>query len=146
MSGVERRRCGERPVDFAAEIRAFEAGDVDPRNFGHEAHVHLAWAYLQLFPTATAIERFTGALRSLTARLGIAGKYHETISWFFMLAIAERISDPPACRRPGDWDSFKRHNRDLLEDGGTLLRRHYSQSRLDSAQARQRFLLPDRAP
>lgn len=128
------------PVD--AEIEAFEAGNIDPQRFDHEAHVRVAWSYLQRLPTPLAIARFTSALRSLTVRLGVPQKYHETVTWFFMIVIADRLAGAPA----DDWETFSKDNRDLLEEGAALLRRHYSPARLASVDARQRFLLPDRAP
>ena len=42
-----------------------------------------------------------------------------------------------------DWFVFVRENPDLLQQGGRLLRRYYSQDLLDSGLAKQQFLLPD---
>jgi hypothetical protein len=124
----------DRPIDIAA----FEAGSFDPSAFDHPAHVRVAWSYLQQCELGEAIRRFTRALHALTVRLDITGKYHETITWFFIIAIAERIArDPDA-----DWESFRRRNPDLFR-GGNLLRRHYSAERLRSPLARRQFLLPD---
>lgn len=124
----------DRPIDVAA----FEAGSFDPSAFDHPAHVRVAWAYLQQCELGEAIRRFTGALRALTVRLDMSGKYHETITWFFMIVIAERVA-----RHPGaDWEAFRRRNPDLFR-GGDLLRRHYSEERLRSLLARRQFLLPD---
>jgi hypothetical protein len=142
MSAVLEPDQTARPVAGAADVRAFEAGEVDPQQFDHAAHVRVAWSYLQLFPTAVAIAKFTSALRSLTVRLGVPQKYHETVSWFFMIVIADRLAAATA----GDWETFRRENGDLLENASALLKRHYSKSRLDSAEARRRFLLPDLAP
>ena len=132
----------EKHCDIAADIRAFEAGEIDAADFDHEAHVRIAWSYLKKYPVAIAIARFTSSLRSLTERLGVAHKYHETVSWFFMIVIADRIETS----RTQDWQAFKAENRDLLEQGSILLRRHYSSARLGSAKARQLFVLPDLAP
>lgn len=129
--------CGER-----IDIEAFEAGCVDPATFDHAAHVYLAWRYLCECGLAEAISRFTGALRTLTMHLGIEGKYHETVSWFFVIVIAERRAASPG----NDWRAFRRENADLFCDGAGLLRRYYSVERLHSSLARRQFLLPDRAP
>jgi hypothetical protein len=141
MSAVLGCCAAERDCDPGMEVRRFEAGDVDPRKFDHEAHVRVAWSYLQQYPTAVAILKFTSALRSLTTRLGASDKYHETISWFFMLVIAERRATCPHA----DWQGFRSANDDLFE-GAALLKRYYSKGRLDSADARRHFLLPDLAP
>ena len=120
-------------------VEAFERGEIDPDTFDHEAHVYLAWRYLERFPLPTALEKFDAALRRLTAKLGIAGKYHATITWFFLLLIAERRSEDPG----SDWQRFRQQNADLIEDKG-ILQLYYSRQVLASDRARQSFVLPDR--
>ena len=71
-------------------IAAMESGDIDAATFDHESHVYLGWLYVREYPLTEAIGRFTGALRRLTEKLGVPGKYHDTISWFYLLLIAER--------------------------------------------------------
>ncbi len=61
-------------------IADFERGDVDAEQFDHEAHVFVAWSYLQKYQLQESIARFCKALRKLTKKLGVASKYHETIS------------------------------------------------------------------
>jgi hypothetical protein len=141
MSATQKQYSEGWECDPAKEVRRFEAGNIDPRKFDHEAHVRAAWSYLQQYPAAVAIAKFTSALRSLTIRLGASDKYHETISWFFMIVIAERRAACPHA----DWQRFRNTNRDLFE-GSALLKRYYSKGRLDSAEARRHFLLPDLAP
>lgn len=123
-------------------IEQFEAGDIDPEGFGHEAHVYVAWAYLQQTDLLNAIARYRAALRRLTRRLGAEAKYHETITWFFLVAIAERLESPPGA----EWTTFRQANSDLFEPGGGWLRRYYSPDRLASDRARRTFVLPDRVP
>ncbi len=120
-------------------VEAFERGEIDPDAFDHEAHVYAAWRYLERFPLPVALERFDAALRQLTARLGVPGKYHATITWFFLLLIAERCDADGG----GDWRQFRRHNADLVEDRG-ILERYYHRQTLASNRARQAFVLPDR--
>jgi hypothetical protein len=136
------RRCDDGPsLDVEAEVRAFEAGDLDPDQFDHEAHVRVVWCYLQQFPVAATIAKFTAALRALTVRFGMPQKYHETISWFFIIVIADRVTRSAA----HNWEDFRTENLDLIENGSALLRQHYSAVHLNSMEARQRFVLPDRA-
>lgn len=126
---------------YLPDVSAFEAGTIDAERFDHRAHLHVGWCYLRQYPLAEAIVRFTSALRALTVRLGAEGKYHETISWFFLILIAERMAEVSV----GDWEAFRKANRDLFGNAGELLRRHYSPERLASERARERFVLPDRA-
>ena len=120
----------------AITIDALERGAVDVEAFDHEAHVFAAWRFISDLPLPEAIERFSGALIRLTHDLGVPEKYHGTVTWFYMLLIAERA-------RPGeDWATFRAANEDLFERD--LLDRYYTPERLASEEARSRFLLPDR--
>ena len=120
-------------------IDGFERGEIDLESFDHEAHLHLAWLYLEQFPLPEALERFDAALRRLTARLGIPGKYHATITWFYLLLIGERRDGEPGL----PWNRFRIRNADLLDHGG-ILNRYYHRDTLASERARRSFILPDR--
>jgi hypothetical protein len=120
-------------------IEAFENGSIDPDTFDHEAHIHVAWLYLERFELPDAIGKFDAALRRLTLRLGIPRKYHATITWFFLLLISERRAASPGA----DWRLFRCRNEDIFS-GGDILRRHYTTEVLASDRARRTFVLPDR--
>ena len=127
----------------ALTIDDLEQCRIDADSFDHEAHVYLAWLYLDRYAVAEAIERFTAALKRLTVKLGVPGKYHDTITWFFMLIIAERRngdSSPSGL----DWPGFKRNNDDLFRRDNNILHRYYNSETLATDKARQRFVLPDK--
>ncbi|MBT8104928.1 MAG: hypothetical protein HKO69_04455 [Woeseiaceae bacterium] len=90
-------------------IERFEAADVDPAGFDHEAHVYVAWLYVMAYPRREAIARFDAALRRLVAKVGASNKYNATITWLYLLLIAERI------RVNEDWASFRARNADLID-------------------------------
>lgn len=121
-------------------IESFESGKIDAEAFDHGAHIYVGWLYLERYPLAEAIKQFTIALRRLTRRLGVPGKYHETISWFFLLLIEERRSDSP----PNNWFAFRRSNKDLFCRDDNIVERYYSKELITSDRARQSFVLPDR--
>ena len=121
-------------------IAAMEAGEIDPATFDHEAHVYLGWQYVREYPLTEAIGRFTDALRRLTNQLGVPGKYHDTITWFYLLVIAERR----ARAQDDSWIAFRRDNEDLFSRENNVLERYYSKELLWSDRARQAFVLPDR--
>ena len=123
----------------AVTLEDFEAGTLDPVAFDHEAHIYAAWLYLERFPLIEAIQRYSAALRSLTTNLGVPGKYNETITWFYLVLIAERRE---ATQGHG-WFAFRSENDDLFHAAQTLAR-YYSKERLMSDLARQAFVLPDR--
>lgn len=121
-------------------LKRFEACDIDPKQFDHEAHLRLGWIYICRYSLNDALNRFSDGLRRFTQKVGAEAKYHETITWFFLMLIAERQTQ-------GDFttfDSFLKANRDLADKTDPILLRYYSKERLDTPQARGQFLLPDR--
>ena len=120
-------------------LDAFERGAIDAASFDHEAHIYMAWLYLGEYPVTEAIERFSNALKSLTRQLGVPDKYHETVTWFYLLLIAERRS------KGEDWDTFRHRNADLFDRSSDVLKRYYQPATLQSDRARKSFVLPDAA-
>lgn len=120
-------------------IDSFEAGNFSAADFTHSAHVFVAWSYLKHHDLPETLRRFTAALQRFTRSIGQPGKYHETITWFFIILVAARRRGPAA----DDWFAFVRDNPDLLQQGGKLLRHYYSQAILDSELAIRQFVLPD---
>ena len=95
---------------------------------------------LQETTAIETIRRYSAALRRITTAFNIEGKYHETITWFFVLLVEDRL----AGSNDSTWEEFVAANRDLMDGSFDLLRRHYSDQRLWSRAARSRFVLPDR--
>ncbi len=119
-------------------IDDFERHAFDADAFDHESHVYVGWLYITEFGAVAGTERFVAALRSLTSALGIPGKYHDTITRFYLDLIARRVE-------PGrTWDEFRTHNSDLLDSA--LLERHYSRGTLASPAAREQYVAPDLEP
>ena len=121
--------------------RAFESATLDGEQFDHRQHLRLAWIYLRDLPLAAAIETYADGLRRLTKSLGVSQKYHETITWAFLLLTHERMQRPNA---PADWESFAAANPDLLNRENRILHRFYTRETLDSDFARRVFVFPDR--
>jgi hypothetical protein len=120
-------------------VAEFESAEFDVSEFNHEAHVYVAWSLLRDCTLTDAIARYTCALRKITERIGQPGKYHETVSWFFLIKIAERKTGAAE----DDWNEFKRRNPDILEHAGELIGKYYSAQLLQSETARKLFVLPD---
>ena len=138
MTSAECQNLAAEP--YYPSIAAFESAEIDPAKFNHRAHVYVGWSYLQELPLLEGMARFTGALRRLTKKMGADEKYNETVTWFFLVMIAERLRESPGLT----WAEFRTANKDLCDNAGSLLRRYYSGARLQSAAARELFLLPDR--
>ena len=128
-------------TELRPTIQQFESLDVDPASFDHEAHVYIAWSYLQICEPLEAIRRYRETLKRLTRKLGVPDKYHETMTWFYLLAVAERATGDDA----SDWSLFKTRHPGLFQRNPGMIRHFYSEERLMSDLARAQFVLPDLA-
>ena len=121
-------------------IEDFERGEIECSSFNREAHVYIAWLFTNRFERRVAIERFSAAIKALTKKFGVTQKYHATLTRFWIGLIAERAAALPS----SDWATFRRHNRNLLNDARNLSHRNYSAELLAAEDARHHYRLPDR--
>ncbi len=122
-------------------IHGFEDGATPAEAFHHADHVRLAFEYLRRYSALEALRRFSDALRRFAAANGQAQRYHETITWAYLLLIRERIARAGGAET---WEEFAERNPDLLIWSGGVLTTLYRQETLDSDLARRTFVLPDR--
>lgn len=123
-------------------LTAFESCTLDPNDFPHREHVHLAWIYFRREPPLRAITAFCEGLKKFATSLGKEGLYHETITWAYLLLIRDRIARTPTER----WEEFAGKNSDLLTWKPSILDRYYRPETLHSDLARREFLFPDHLP
>lgn len=121
-------------------LASFEGHKIPGSDFRHWDHVRLAWIYLHDSDFAAGAARFCGNFREYVRHIGAEPKYHETITWFYLVTVFERIRARP---EELNWESFAWSNQDLLDDGMGLLRIRYRNETLFSPLARRIFLLPD---
>ena len=117
-------------------VQAFESGALE--NFPHESHVRVAWCYLRRDPILVALARFRASLQRFAAGKGKADRYHETMTIALLLLIADRRGDAGE-----SWEEFAARNPDLLQWPCPTLTELYAAGVLDSARAREVFVLPD---
>jgi hypothetical protein len=122
-------------------IAQFENGTTPADTFHHADHIRLAFEYLCRYSMLDALGRFSAALKRFAAAQGKAQRYHETITWAYMVLIRERIA---RAGRAQTWEEFAECNPDLLVWKGGALATLYRQKTLDSDLARHTFILPDR--
>ncbi len=103
--------------------------------------MRVAFAYVSEFTLPEALVKFCGALKRFAMLKGKPQLYHETITWAYLFLIAERLARGV---KAVSWEDFAERNQDLLVWKSGILERYYSQATLDSALARERFVLPDR--
>jgi hypothetical protein len=107
--------------------------------FHHQQHVEVAWLFVRQHGMPDALREFTTAIKRFADAKGATGLYHETITWAFLLLIAERDARHP----DGTWEAFASANNDLLVWKPSILERYYSKELLGSDLARRTFLMPD---
>ena len=127
-------------MNDAELMHRFESATLTGDQFPHREHVRVAWLYLREHPLHDVLERFPRHLRALAAALGADGLYHETVTWFFLMLVHDRIARF-GCR--DSWELFSAENADLLERSSAIMSRHYRPETWQSRVAKERFLLPD---
>ena len=125
--------------DFVAAIEGCAIAGSD---FRHADHIRLAWIYLREHPLIEAIDRLTTSLKRFAAHHGVPEKYHETITWAYLLLIHERLQRGGAS---ATWDEFRAANADLFAWKPSILERYYPTATLQSDVARRVFVLPSPA-
>ena len=120
-------------------LRGFTSTELPADQFHHAQHVRVAWMFVRDHGMPAALGEFTGAIKRFAEAKGAHGLYHETITWAFVLIIAERVARKPA----GSWRAFAADNADLLSWQPSILDRYYSTELLASALARATFVMPD---
>lgn len=121
-------------------LAAFKNGTLDPARFNHRLHLSLAWAYLQRGGFPEGAVSFRKHLHAYVAKVGAGGKYHETVTWAYMVLLNEELSlrSPPG----ESFDAMIQRRPDLLDHRNGALARRYPRSQLDLPEARRVFLLP----
>jgi len=120
---------------------AFESCVIAPSEFGHEAHVRLAYAYLTENDVEAAVQKMRDALLHFLEHHGIArAKFHETLTRAWVLAV-RHFMDRSTSVSASD---FIAKNPALLDS--KIMLTHYSAGVLFSPDARASFLEPDLDP
>lgn len=134
-----RRRSAALTAADRAFLRDFEQAQLVPADFHHRDHIRAAWAALHSYPLGEALAMYSAALRRLAARAGKPERYHETITWAYLLLIHERLASDA---EPLGFPAFADRHADLLTWDPSVLAGYYPAEVLSSARARQVFVLP----
>ena len=122
-----------------AFVTDFEACRYPAQDFGHRAHVRLAYAYLVDHEPDDAVAAMRDALLAFLRHNQIeVGKYHETLTRAWILAVRHFMARSAACASA---DEFIARNQELLDP--KIMLTHYSADVLFSDRARAAFVEPD---
>lgn len=126
------------PEDHAFR-RDFVVGRITPSQFDHRTHIRLAYVYLTEGNVDAAAEAMRKALLAFLERHRIdAGKYHETLTRSWILAVRHFMECTPEASSA---DAFIAANPELLDC--RIMLTHCSASLLFSPEARAQFVEPD---
>lgn len=115
-------------------LRAFEDTTLEP--FHHRDHLRVTSPYLRKYGEAGTVERLGPAIPRYADARGGGAKYHETITraWIRLVSQAMKISE--------DFEAMLVAHPQMLDKN--LLQRYYSPGALQSPEARERWVEPDR--
>lgn len=121
---------------------AFEACQLQPALFTHEAHLRLAWIHVRKYGVENAINNVTSQLKKYVSFLGAVDKYNETVTiaaikgvHHFMLRSGTRT-----------FPDFISENSRLNTHFKHLLSQHYTGYIFTSEKAKKSFQEPDLLP
>jgi hypothetical protein len=120
-----------------SELERFARGEIDAAAFPHREHVRMACEMLKRHDFATTVQRYSQALRVMSARAGKPEAFNQTVTVAFLSLIAEHVQGADAL----DFAALVRAHPELLDK--RVLTRWYRAERLASEAARRTFLLPD---
>ncbi len=126
-------------MDDDAFIQAFLAGALPPSQFHHRDHLRLAWVLVRRDGAAQAAATIASSIRRYATAHGHAGRYHETITRFWVGLIGHLVQARPEI---ADFDGFLAAFPHIVDKG--LPARHWRQDTLGSDTARGGWVEPDR--
>jgi hypothetical protein len=104
--------------------------------FHHRDHLAVAAVYLYAADFETAADRMRASLKRFAEHHGVSGLYHETLTRFWLQQVDLRL-DRGRCLG----ESVKRVQEQLNDKNLSL--EYYSRERIDSQEAREKWLPPD---
>lgn len=119
-------------------LRAFHQGSLAPTGFHHRDHLHLTWGLVTQHGEAIATRVICAGIQRLAMRHGQAEKYHETLTRFWVRAVALHIAQHPEITT---FDDFVTAFPQLLDK--ELPYRHWRRETMGSPQARAQWVEPD---
>jgi hypothetical protein len=121
-------------------LAAFEAGQIANQSFHHRDHLRLAWLQIRRLGLERASETVAGGIQHFAAHHGKADRYHDTMTRFWLRAVAVGISRHPQL----SFDQLLETEPHLLEKD--LPFRHWSRELMGTEEARRRWVEPDLRP
>lgn len=123
-------------------IDLFESQKLSPDLFTHEAHLRLAWIYLDRYGLEKALTNIRKQLKDFVVSVGADDKYHETLTTagvYIVYHFMERSNTY-------DFESFLGMFPRLRSDFRSLVDQHYGDDIFSSDKARRTYIKPELLP
>ena len=121
---------------------AFKNATLDPKLFNHEAHLRLAWIYIDRDGIEEAITQVCSQITNYATSLGAANKYNETVTIAAVRAVYHFYLKSKSDNFRDFIEEFPR----LKNNFKDLLAQHYGIDIFNSEVAKCSFLEPDLLP
>jgi hypothetical protein len=128
--------------EIHAVVRGFESCSTGKSEFTHISHLAVTVCYLRRWSLKQATEKMRASLFRFIDHYGIEGKYHETLTVFWMRVVQKRLDElDPAL-------SLLETTNAVIDALGNarLVFEYYSEVLLWSAEARGTWVQPDLKP
>ena len=119
--------------------RRFEHCELPPHWFTHEAHLRLAWIYIDRYGIELACDRLCAEITKFDQTFGDGSKFNKTVT----IAAARAVHHFMQKARASDFRSFIMEFPQLKTRFKDLLGQHYSFDIFKSEKARLGYLEPD---
>jgi len=126
-------------ADILTLVDRLERCLLGKEEFHHRDHLTVAVVYLYASDLETAMDRMRASLKRFAAHHGVTGLYHETLTRFWLIQVNRRL-DRSQCL-----SESVRKVREQLNDKN-LVFGYYSRERIDSKEAREKWIEPDLKP
>ena len=120
----------------------FENCELIPTMFNHEAHLRIAWIYINKYGVEKAVRQLCSQLRNYVNHLGANDKYNETLT----IAAVRTVYHFMLKSKSHNFQNFISENLRLTQNFKELLLQHYRTDIFTSEKAKREYLLPDLLP
>ena len=105
--------------------------------FHHRDHLTVAVAYLYACDLESAMDRMRTSLKRFATHHSVTGLYHETLTRFWLLQVEQRLDRSECLEQSVGKIQEQLNDKDLAFE-------YYSRERIDSREARDKWVEPDR--
>ena len=128
-------------MDDVEFLAAFENCSIPASEYRHKEHLRTAWLYLRRDGWPAGGDRVKEGIKRFAAFNGVADKYHETITTFWLLLVKQAIELAP---QASTFEALLAAHPQLLDK--SLLGRHFTKQLVANPAARVDWLEPDVRP